>query len=63
MLERYNIIEADETADALRRADAWLSTQPKNHERHQGGGGRRPDGHRTGTTFLVPRMDGAGGGT
>jgi hypothetical protein len=28
MLDRYNIIETTETADALVKADAYLSTQP-----------------------------------
>jgi hypothetical protein len=28
MFRRYNIVEESETAAALRRADAWLSTQP-----------------------------------
>ncbi len=28
MFRRYNIVEEAETAAALKRADAWLSTQP-----------------------------------
>jgi hypothetical protein len=28
MFRRYNIVEESETAAALKRADAWLSTQP-----------------------------------
>jgi hypothetical protein len=36
MLLRYNIVTERETADALLRADAYLSTQPTSAEREKG---------------------------
>ena len=36
MLLRYNIVTERETADALVRADAYLSTQPTRAEREKG---------------------------
>jgi hypothetical protein len=36
MLLRYNIVSERETADALLRADAYLSTQPTRAEREKG---------------------------
>jgi len=36
MLARYNVIEEVETAEALARADAWLSTQPRTRNVEQG---------------------------
>jgi hypothetical protein len=36
MLLRYNIVTERETADALLRADAYLSTQPTSTEREKG---------------------------
>jgi hypothetical protein len=36
MLLRYNIVTERETADALLRADAYLSTQPTMSEREKG---------------------------
>jgi hypothetical protein len=36
MLLRYNIVTERETADALLRTDAYLSTQPTSAERERG---------------------------
>ena len=49
MLDRYNIIEESETAAALARADAYLSTQPatRNLEERQFGDNRQAAGAKT----------------
>ena len=44
MFRRYNIVEESETAAALKRADAWLSTQPLTRNVAVAGG-RREEGH------------------
>jgi hypothetical protein len=46
MLIRYNIVSERETAEALLRADAYLSTQPqeRNLERAQFGHSEGPEG-------------------
>ena len=70
MFRRYNIVEESETAAALKRADAWLSTQPLTRNVAVAGVREKRDisGTKTHPQSLeesnrYERMGGAGGGT
>jgi hypothetical protein len=57
MFRRYNIVEESETA-ALKRADAWLSTQPLTRSVAMAGAREKRE-----ESNQQARMGGAGGGT
>jgi hypothetical protein len=56
MFTRYNIVEESEKAAALKRADAWLSTQPLARNVALAGGREKRDKRRTLGTVPAARM-------